>query len=168
MSPRNVRNWLCWLLLMVLAGCTSRPEPDLYPAGTEVSLEAWVASEAPFTLGPRSSQLFLDMLSQEPVQSDISSMTAAPMGTFTVDGNGYDWHGNGVIRVTGQGERLWHGPFTQRLINDVMRKDHATRESMQSILDEIEQDAAVANTPVTGPGHYPGGVNDALLQPAVP
>lgn len=166
MRCNRISHSLVWFLLTALVGCSSPPAPDIYPQGRNVTLKIWYASPDPFTLGPNSSKLFLDMLATEPVRSDISSMPAAPMGVFTVDGKHYDWHGNGVIRVTNGEERLWHGSFTQGQINDVMRQEHNSRETMQAILDEIENDQSVESTQVTGPGQYPGGSNDALLQPA--
>lgn len=88
-------------------------------------------------------------------------MPAAPMGTFTVGSTDYLWHGNGVIRGTGSQERLWHGPYLQRLITEVLRKQHDSRESIQQILDLLESDRTIAATPLEGPGAYPGG-GDAL------
>jgi hypothetical protein len=121
-----------------------------------------MVSPEPFQLGPRSAQLFLDMLTNQPVHSEISQMDAAPMGTFIVGGTEYLWHGNGVIRGKGRDERLWSGSYLQRLIVDVMRQDHSTREAVQRILDTLEQDSTIASTPLQGPGQYPGGANDAL------
>jgi len=43
-----------------------------------------------------------------------------------------------------------------------MREKHNSRESVQSMLEALEQDSAVASTPLQGPGQYPGGANDAL------
>jgi hypothetical protein len=88
-------------------------------------------------------------------------MLAAPIGTFTVGSTDYLWFGNGVIRGTGHEERLWHGPYLQRLIIEVMRKEDLSRESIQLILDALESDATVAATPLDGPGAYPSG-GDAL------
>ena len=121
-----------------------------------------MVSPDPFQLGPRSSQLFLDILTNQPVHSEISQMPALPMGAFTAGGTEYLWHGNGVIRGQGRSERLWYGPYLQRLIIEVMREKHGSRESVQRILDALEQDSTVASTPLQGPGQYPGGANDAL------
>lgn len=120
-----------------------------------------IDSLEPFQLGPRSSQLFLKMLTNVPIHTEISQMPAAPMGKFTVGGTNYLWHGNGVIRGTGREERLWHGPYLQRLIIEVMQKPSASREAIQGILDGLENDRGVADTAVDGPGAYPGGT-DAL------
>lgn len=87
-------------------------------------------------------------------------MPALPMGAFKAGGVEYLWHGNGVTRGTGNEERLWHGPFTQRLIADVAKAGYETKE-ISSILNAIEQDPSVADTTVGGPGAYPGG-SDAL------
>lgn len=90
-------------------------------------------------------------------------MPARPMGSFTVADVVYLWHGNGVIRGMDRKERLWHGPFLQRLIMEVMRQEGLkSRDSLQHILDTLEKDATVANTPLQGPGQYPNGANDAL------
>ena len=91
-------------------------------------------------------------------------MRALPMGTFTAGGTEYLWHGNGVINGKGRSELLWHGPYLQRLITVVMREDHASRASVQRMLDTLEQDSTVAGVPVQGPGQYPGGANDALVR----
>ncbi len=115
-----------------------------------------------FQLGPKSAQLFLDMLTNQPVRSEVSQMPALPMGTFTVGTATYLWHGNGVIRDQGRDERLWHGPYLQKLINEVMGHKMDSRTAVQRILDALEQDSTVANTPLQGPGQYPGGANDAL------
>jgi hypothetical protein len=136
-------------------------QPDVHPPGTKVALIMRDVSPDSIQLGPRSAQLFLDMLARTSVHTRISSMPAAPMGTFTVGDANYLWHGNAVIRGTGAEERLWHGPFTQRLISDLMGSPHDTRESVIAVLDAIEGDPAVADTPVQGPGAYPGG-GDAL------
>lgn len=87
-------------------------------------------------------------------------MPALPLGAFKVGGVVYLWHGNGVIRGTGSDERMWQGPFTQRLIADVAKAGDDDQE-IPAILDAIEEDPSVANTPVSGPGAYPGG-SDAL------
>ena len=136
-------------------------QPDVYPPGTKVSLVMRFVSPDSIQLGPRSAQLFLDMLARPSVHTRISSMPAAPMGTFTVGDENYLWHGNAVIRGTGDDERLWHGPFTQRLISEFMGSVHNTRESVLAVLNAIESDPAVADTPVQGPGAYPRG-GDAL------
>ena len=88
-------------------------------------------------------------------------MPAEPMGVFRVSGAEYLWHGNGVIRGTGPEERLWHGPFTQRLISDVTHAEKEDKQTLLGILAAIEADPNVANTPLDGPGAYPGGA-DAL------
>ena len=119
-------------------------------------------SPEPFQLGPKSSQLFLDMLTNQPVCSQITQMPAASMGKFRIGPVQYLWHGNAVIRGAGREERLWHGPYLQRLIVEVMRKEPRNRDSMQRILDTLEQDPTIASTPLEGPGKYPGGVNDAV------
>jgi hypothetical protein len=121
-----------------------------------------MVSPEPFQLGPRSSQMLVDMLTNVPVQTEISEMPALPIGTFTIGSTDYLWHGNGVIRGTGRHERLWHGAYLQRLITEVMRQKPDSRESLQYILDALEQDGTVASTPLQGPGQYPGGANDAL------
>jgi hypothetical protein len=157
----NARAILFWSALAVLTSC-SRMAPDQYPAGTPVSLTMRMVSPEPFQLGPKSSQLFLNMLTNQPVHSEISQMPAAPMGTFMVAGTHYLWHGNGVIRGTGRHERLWYGPYVQRLIIEIMHREHSTRESVQHILDALEQDGTVATTSLQGPGQYPGGANNAL------
>lgn len=121
-----------------------------------------MVSPAPFQLGPRSSQLFLDILTNQPERSEISQMPAFPMGKFTAGDTEYLWHGNGVIRGKGRSERLWHGSYLERLIAVVMREEHGSREAMQRILDTLEHDSTVASTLLQGPGQYPGGANDAL------
>src|SRR5690348_6704487 len=162
MSNRCAFISLSLLILATLTACSRAPKPDRYPVGTKVTLTMPMVSPDPFQLGPRSSQLFLDMLTNQPVHSEISQMPALPMGTFTVGGTKYLWHGNGVIRGKGREERLWHGPYLQRLIILVMHEEHGSRESVQRILDTLEQDSTVASTPLQGPGQYPGGANDAL------
>ena len=87
-------------------------------------------------------------------------MPALPIGIFKVGGVEYLWHGNGVIRGTGSEERMWHGPFTHRLIADVAKAGYDT-QTIPSILDAIEEDRSVADTKVSGPGTYSGG-SDAL------
>ncbi len=134
-------------------------KPDLYPPGTAVTLRMWFLRE-PLQLGPRSSQLFLDMLAAQPVHSRISEMPAKAMGVFTVSGTDYYWHGNGVIHSFGRNERLWHGAYLQRLIR-VDLGSEMNRESLQRFLDSLEQDPTVESTPLDGPGAYPGG-RDAL------
>jgi hypothetical protein len=162
MSNRYTSIFLSLLIAATLTACSRAPKPDRYPASTKVTLTMRMVSPDPFQLGPHSSQLFLDMLTNQPVHSEISQMPALPMGTFTVGGTQYLWHGNGVIRGKGSEELLWHGPYLQRLITVVMREEHANRESVQRILDALEQDSTVASTPLQGPGQYPGGANDAL------
>ena len=135
--------------------------PDFYPSGTPVTLTVSYCFNDPIQLGPRSSKLFLDMLSTRPTHSQISQMMALPTGKFKVAGVEYLWHGNGVIRGKGRSERLWHGPYLQRLIAAVMREDRHTRESIQRILDTLEYEPSVASTPLDGPGAYPDG-RDAL------
>lgn len=141
---------------------TTKPMPgDSYPSGTAVSLNVDDIPGGPVVLGPRSSQLFLSMIAKDSVHSEISSMPAAPLGVFTASTAIYEWHGNAVIRGTGTQERLWHGPFTQRLIVDWTKSDLKDRQSLLRILTAIEEDPNVANTPLEGPGAYPGG-GDAL------
>jgi hypothetical protein len=161
MSNRYTSLFLSLLIPAILTACSRAPKPDHYPVGTKVTLAMRVSPE-PFQLGPRSSQLFLDMLTNQPVHSEISQMPASPMGKFTVGSTEYLWHGNGVIHGKGRSERLWHGPYLQRLITEVMREEHGSRESVQRILDALEQDGTVASTPLQGPGQYPGGANDTL------
>ena len=153
---------LILLIPAILTACSRAPKPDRYPVGTKVTLTMRMVSPDAFQLGPRSSQLFLDMLTNQPVHSEISQMHALPMGTFTAGGTEYLWHGNGVIHGKGRSERLWHGPYLQRLITEVMREEHGSRESVQRILGTLEQDSTVASTALQGPGQYPGGANDAL------
>lgn len=135
--------------------------PDIHPPDSKVSLVVGFGSREPIPLGPRSSQLLLQMLAGPSVHTDISTMDARPMGTFIVGEVAYLWHGNGVTRGTGNEERLWRGPFTQRLISDIMATQSFTRESAVTLLSVIESDPTVATTPVEGPGAYPGG-GDAL------
>jgi len=101
------------------------------------------------------------MLSRRPIHTEISEMPALPIGRFAVASNEYFWHGNGVIRGRGAEERLWFGPYLQRLIIEVTRKGPSSRKEMQQILDDLEADDTVANTPLDGPAAYPGG-GDAL------
>src|SRR5436190_14512243 len=151
-----------FLVAVILTACRPAASPDYYAPGTRVTLTMSTISPEPFQLGPRSSQIFLDMLTNQPVHREISQMPASPMGTFNVGRAAYLWHGNGVIRGEGRDERLWHGSYVQRLIVEVMREKHNSRESVQSMLEALEQDSAVASTPLQGPGQYPGGANDAL------
>ncbi|MCP5522983.1 MAG: hypothetical protein H7A46_15710 [Verrucomicrobiales bacterium] len=158
-------------LAVVLAVCSPTPRPDHYPPGTRVTFEMTrVMADEPIRiqLGPRSSQLFLDMLARPPVHSEVSRMPALPYGRFTVGEAEYLWHGNAVIRGKGRDERLWYGPFLQRLIQDVkpVPVPVERKEIIQSIFDALEQDPTVADTPLQGPGQYPGGANDALLRPS--
>jgi len=146
------------LLAGILTACSPDLEPDRYPPGTRVALKMGGST---YELGLRSSELFLDMLTNQPIHTEISKMPAAPMGTFTVCGVDYRWHGNGVTRGRGRKERLWYGPYLQRLIATVMQEDHSSPGSVQRILDALEMDPTVANTPLEGPGAYPGG-GDAL------
>jgi hypothetical protein len=67
-----------------------------------------------------------------------------------------------VTRGAGRDERLWYAPFVQRLIIEIMRQEHRNRETVQRILDGLQQDTAVAPTASQEPGQYPGGANDAL------
>ena len=73
----------------------------------------------------------------------------------------YLWHGNAVIRGSGSDERLWHGPFLQRLLQTIMDEKPKGREAFQKILDTLEKDPTVPNAKLNGPGAYPGG-GDAL------
>ena len=135
-------------------------QPDFVPSGIDVFFVEWGASSPPIKLGPRSTKLFLEMLTRPSVHMEISSMPALPMGAFKAGGVEYLWHGNGVIHGTGNEERMWHGPFTQRLIADVAKAGYETKE-ISSILNAIEQDPSVSDSTVGGPGAYPGG-SDAL------
>jgi hypothetical protein len=167
-AKRYVRQLLtCLGLLAVLTACSRHPAPDLYPPNTPVVLTTWIVSldspthaEESFQLGPKSARLFLDMLSKRPFHSNISEMPALPMGRFTVGGADYYWHGNGVIRGKGADERLWSGPYLQRLLKEV-RLIGGDRESLLQLLNALEADDTVAATPLDGPGAYPGG-GDAL------
>jgi hypothetical protein len=154
-------------LAVSLPACSPSPRPDHYPPATAVTFEmthAMTRELIQIQLGPKSARLFLDMLAQQPVHSEISQMPALPYGKFTVEGAEYFWHGNGVIRGRGRSERLWYGPYLQRLIVDVMRVPIPVerKDSIQRIFDALEQDPTVANTPLQGPGQYPGAANDAL------
>jgi hypothetical protein len=162
----------CLLAACVLPACSTPERPDAYlsrkpfnpdtgPAAT-VRFDVFSSrtGNGPFVLGPRSSKLFMAMLEQPPVSSHISSMPAAPMGVFTVAGTEYLWHGNAVIHGTGRDERLWHGPFLQRLISDVAAEGYSPKD-YQALLDNIEIDPNTSRTPTGGPGAYPGG-SDAL------
>jgi hypothetical protein len=151
-------------LAVALVACSPSPRPDHYPTGTAVKLKLYGTREPiQLHLGPKSAQLFLDMLARQPVHSEISQMPAAPYGKFSVQSAEYFWHGNAVIRGRGRSERLWYGPYLQRLIIDVMRLSYPPRrDSIQGVLDSLERDPTVVNTPLQGPGQYPGGDNDAL------
>jgi len=141
---------------LLLTACSHNLKPDNYPSGTKVTLRMEDILTEPFQLGPRSSQLVLDMLTNQPIHSNISQATALPMGTFTVGDTQYLWHGNAVIRGKGRNERLWHGPYLQRLIADVVREHPRDHLSLQRILDKLESDSTVATTALAGPGAYPG------------
>jgi hypothetical protein len=134
--------------------------PDTVLSGTDVYFVSWETSSPPIKLRPRSTKLFLEMLARPSVHTEISSMPALPMGSFKVGGVEYLWHGNGVIRGTGSEKRMWQGPFTQRLIEEVAKEGYAP-QTIPSILNTIEEDPSVADTTVSGPGAYPGG-SDAL------
>ena len=160
---RHFRTELLGLALALsVIVCSCAPSPDIYPAGTTVTLTIREISPTPFQLGPRSSKLFLDMLTNQPVHSQISQMPAYPLGRFTVGSNLYLWHGNGVIRGKDRHERLWHGAFVQRLVRERMSWGTNAPEEMLKILDKLEADPSVADTRIDGPGQYPGGANDAL------
>lgn len=148
-----------------ISACSHQPAPgdamapDVYPAGTKVVLN--VRSGTPsdsIELGPKATQLFLKMLAQPSIHTEISSMPALPLGYFTVNGNRYSWHGNAVTRGIEAEERLWSGPFMQRLIRDY---GNAGYQNAAAILATIEKDPAVESTSVEGPGAYPRGT-DAL------
>lgn len=132
-------------------------EPDIYPAGTVVLFEWDLAEGEPIPLGPNSTKMFLDMLAQPSVHSHISSMTAAPIAYFHIGYTVYAMHGNAVTRGRGPEERLWHGPFLQRLITDAMNQSDDSRAALVKVLNTIEQDPDVAKTSLEGPGAYPGG-----------
>jgi len=133
--------------------------PDVYPAGTKVVLNVRPGTPSDsIELGPKTAQLFLKMLAQPSIHTEISSMPAAPLGSFVVNGNHYAWHGNAVTRGIEAEERLWHGPFMQRLIRDY---GNAGYRDAAAILAAIEADPNVESTSVEGPGAYPGGT-DAL------
>jgi hypothetical protein len=160
---RTLSSIIFALLTVSLISCARTPSPDRYPAGTKITLTMRENPHEQYQLGPRSSQLFLDMLTNQPVHSEIGQMPARPVGRFTVADVDYLWHGNGVIRGKDRDERLWHGPFLQRLIIEVMRLEGLkSRDSLQHILDALEKDATVESTPLQGPGQYPNGANDAL------
>lgn len=161
MSVRPIFILLSLSVAATLTACSPTPKPEQHPPGTKITLTMGNVSPDPFLLGPRSSQLILDMLTNQPVHTQISQMPALPMGVFRVGDAKYLWHGNGVIRGTGSDERLWHGPYLQRLIVSVMKESPGSRESVQRILDALESDPNVGSTPVEGPGAYPGG-GDAL------
>src|SRR4051794_22712903 len=141
MSNYHAAGFLSFVLFLTLTGCSPAPAPDLYPTGTAVTLKMRILSpesisNEQFKLGPRSSQLFLDMLTNLPVHSEISRMPAAPYGRFSIGTVDYLWHGNAVIRGTGRAERLWHSPYLQRLIIEVTgKKDLTNRQSVEHILD---------------------------------
>lgn len=134
----------------------------MHPAGTSVTL-SYRGSE--FVLGPKSAQMFLEMLAKTPIRSQISTMRARPWGEFVVDRKKYYWHGNAVIRGSEDDERLWHGPLMQRLINDT--RYLSDLKQVQVTLDKIENDPTVSKTPLEGPGAYPGS-GDALHPITVP
>jgi hypothetical protein len=140
-------------LAVLLLGCgNDDPKelvPDVYRPGTPVSLN--YRGQA-FVLGPRSGQMFLQMLATTPLRSGVSRLPAAPMGEFIVDKKRYHWHGNAVVRGGGDRERLWYGPFTQRLI----RSPIGEPADMRRVLDELERDPTLADTPLDEPGAYPG------------
>ena len=149
-----------FLILSMLVACSRPPAPDYYTPGTRVTVT--IGAQGPFILGPKSSQLFLDMLTNQPVHSEIGQMPATPLGEFTVGTNKYLWHGNAVIRGEGRKERLWYGPYLQKLVNEVLPIFSGDRDPIQHVLEALEQDSSVASTPLQGPGQYPGGANDAL------
>ncbi len=171
MLPKYDRSLSFLLIGLVLAlnivSCRPAPEPgqpfsepDVYAEGTRVTLTVRFPTSK-HELGPRSSQLFLEMLKEQPIHTEISQMPAAPLGIFTVEGVDYLWHGNAVIRGHDREERLWHGPFLQRLIIAKTEEQPFGQDAMQKLLDELENDPTVAETPLEGPGAYPGG-GDAL------
>lgn len=88
-------------------------------------------------------------------------MPAAPIGVFTIGTTKYLWHGNAVIRDKGDNERLWHGPYLQKLITAYNKEKKENRQRMQKILDALEKDHDITKTKMEGPGAYPGG-GDAL------
>lgn len=130
-------------------------------SGTKIFFTPLTLQMEALQLGPNATQLFLKMLKTKPVHSQISQMTAAPMGIFTIGDKEYQWHGNGVTLGGGREERLWSGPYLQRLINAVMKGPCNTPEDMALILSILEADLQLGNTPMEGPGAYPGG-GDAL------
>jgi hypothetical protein len=94
------------------------------------------------------------MLAHQPAQRAIKQwpdtpmeqLPGPPMGKFTVAGRDYLWRGDEVIRGRGRTERVWRGPYLQRLITEIMRQDHRSRESVQRILDTLEQRPAADST----------------------
>ena len=87
-------------------------------------------------------------------------MPAAPYGVFSVAGVDYLWHGNGVIRGEGRSERLWHGPFLQRLVREFHKHGGIDADVVRKILESLENDPSIASAPMEGPGAYPGGADD--------
>ena len=145
-----------------LGGCAEQPPESPKFDGSTVFLEMRHPAAQTFELGPKSTALFLDMLTNQPVRSAIGQMPALPLGTFIVGTNRLLWHGNGVILGKGSQERLWHGPFLQRLAEEKMKSTWDDPGATQRILDLLENDPSVPSTPLGGPGQYPGGANNAL------
>jgi hypothetical protein len=97
------------------------------------------------------------MVATTPIHTEISMMPADRMGVFEVSGKRYLWHGNGVIHGRGAKEQFWSSAYMQALINAMSSRDRMEPTSIQGILDGLEADLSVTNTPLGAHGAYPGG-----------
>lgn len=169
----KAKSYLLVVSIACLVACEpeidAKLEPDVHASNLPVKLKTWVKSDGSssimveFSLGPKSGNHFITLLSEVPVHTSISEMPADPIGYFYVGETEYIWHGNAVIRGEGKYERLWHGRYLQSLINAIYRGgfEDPTEETLREILSELEQNPPMVDVQLEGPGAYPGG-GDAL------
>lgn len=131
--------------------------PIVIPEATPITFDL---NTSTYTLPPKLAAEFRRMVAQPGIHSEITSMPAAPIGSFAAGEWRFDWHGNAVIEGNKETERLWSGPLLQLLIRS-SPYDKKPAE-LQAILDDLEaHPERLKETKVEGPGAYLGG-GDAL------
>lgn len=133
------------------------PDPDVYPPGTPVKLTIHEARhEETFELGPKSRQQFLDMLAHRPAVDNEPNggfggfNSIIPLGIFTVGekdnkfgSTDYILNGCKVFcrKRPGRDVLCWRGSFVENLYVKLRQLESLNQESIQRILDELEQHA---------------------------
>ena len=126
-------------IVFALSSC-SKPQPDIHPPGTIVSLEFRMdGGNKSFLLGPKATAAFLKIVGTAPKRGGVEGMTAAPKAIINVNETRYYWHGAIITKGRRFDEVMWSAAWLTSLSDAIKDVDIIRDEQgIKSVISEME------------------------------